>query len=91
MAGHVLLTGASSFTGLWIAEALARAGFQVTAPLRRARADYDDLRLERVERLTQSADVVFETPFGSSALMPRMLSMILSSSGLLQRCQLRGG
>ncbi|MGO7778292.1 hypothetical protein ACC741_37870, partial [Rhizobium johnstonii] len=24
-------------------------------------------------------------------LMPRMLSMILSSSGLLQRCQLRGG
>ena len=69
MAGHVLLTGASSFTGLWIAEALARAGFQVTAPLRRARADYDDLRLERVERLTQSADVVFETPFGSSAML----------------------
>lgn len=61
----VLLTGGSSFSGLWIAEALAAAGYQVTAPVRRSRADYSGLRAERVERLASSVEVVFEAPFAS--------------------------
>lgn len=63
----VLLTGASSFTGLWLAEALAHEGWRVVAPLRRARADYSGLRAERVERLTLSAERVFEAPVESTA------------------------
>ncbi len=66
---RVLLTGASAFTGLWIAEALAEAGHQVTAPLRRARGDYAGLRLERVERLAGSAEIVFEAPFASARFL----------------------
>jgi nucleoside-diphosphate-sugar epimerase len=63
----VLLTGASSFTGLWLAEALAHEGWRVVAPLRRAKAGYSGLRAERVERLTLSAERVFETPVDSAA------------------------
>ena len=69
MGEMVLLTGASSFTGLWIAEALADAGFSVVAPLRRARSDYDGERLARIERLQRSCEVVFSAPFASPAFM----------------------
>lgn len=62
---RVLMTGGSSFSGLWIAEALASAGYQVTAPVRRAQADYSGLRAERIQRLARSAEVVFEAPFAS--------------------------
>jgi nucleoside-diphosphate-sugar epimerase len=68
MTATVLLTGASSFTGLWIAEALAAAGFQVLAPLPRAREDYALVRLERVRRLEAVCEVQFACPFGSDAL-----------------------
>ena len=64
---RILLTGASSFTGLWIAEALAGAGHEVVAPLRRGAEDYPGLRGERVERLAASADRVFATPLDSDA------------------------
>ncbi|MDP3634465.1 NAD(P)-dependent oxidoreductase [Phenylobacterium sp.] len=67
--GRVLLTGATSFTGVWIAQGLAEAGHQVVAPLKRAEADYEGLRRDRVERLKGVAEVVFETPFGSPAFL----------------------
>ena len=69
MARRVLLTGGSSFTGLWIAEALARAGCEVLAPLLRERAAYGGVRLERVRRLEQCAAVTFARPFGSEAIL----------------------
>jgi nucleoside-diphosphate-sugar epimerase len=69
MAEQVLLTGASSFTGMWIAEALAAAGFSVLAPLKRARADYDAERLARIARVEAAAEVVFACPFGSDAFL----------------------
>lgn len=68
---RVLLTGASSFSGLWIAEALAAAGHEVIAPLKRPVVDYAGLRLERVARLAGSAQVVEDTPFAS----PRFLDL----------------
>lgn len=70
---RILLTGGSSFSGLWIAEALVRRGHQVTAPLRRAHGDYAGLRAERVERLRQVADVAFGEPFGSQGFIARIL------------------
>ena len=74
----VLLTGASSFTGVWIAEALSAAGFQVIAPLLRSRADYAGVRLDRVARLEQCARVTFDRPFGSE----RFLDEIRASGGV---------
>lgn len=62
---RILLTGASSFTGLWIAEALAGAGHEVVATLTRGEGDYPGLRGERVARLAGSAARMFETPLDS--------------------------
>ena len=59
------MTGASSFTGLWIAEALATAGHEVVAPLTRQADGYPGLRGERVARLSASAARVFEAPLDS--------------------------
>lgn len=69
MARRVLLTGGSSFTGLWIAQALARAGCEVLAPLLQPRAAYEGVRLERVRRLERCAAVTFARPFGSEAFL----------------------
>jgi nucleoside-diphosphate-sugar epimerase len=62
---RILLTGASSFTGLWIAEALAAAGHEVVAPLTRDEDAYPGLRGERVARLARSAERVFAAPLDS--------------------------
>ncbi|MCA6238859.1 MAG: NAD(P)-dependent oxidoreductase, partial [Phenylobacterium sp.] len=62
---RILLTGASSFTGLWIAEALAAAGHEVVAPLTRQADGYPGLRGERVARLSASSARVFEAPLDS--------------------------
>lgn len=62
----VLLTGASSFTGFWFADALAKGGHHVVAPLRGARdSDGDPLRAERLKRLADTVELVDECPFGS--------------------------
>lgn len=74
MAQTVLLTGASSFTGVWIAEALARAGFDVVTPLFRDREAYAGVRLERVRRLERCARVTFGRGFGSDAFLNDMRS-----------------
>lgn len=66
---RVLLTGATSFTGVWIAQALADAGHEVIAPLKRAEADYEGLRRDRMDRLKTVAQVVFDAPFGSPAFL----------------------
>lgn len=66
---QVLLTGGSSFTGLWIAEALVARGHAVVAPLRRSRSEYSGLRGERVSRLSGVAEIVFEAPFGSGRVL----------------------
>jgi UDP-glucose 4-epimerase len=63
----VLLTGASSFTGLWFARRLAAAGHHVVAPLKGARIDYSGLRKQRVTELDHVAEVVESCPFGSAA------------------------
>jgi nucleoside-diphosphate-sugar epimerase len=66
---RILLTGASSFTGLWFARSLAVAGHTVVAPLKRPASDYSGLRGERVNELKRSVEVVDDCPFGSSSFL----------------------
>ena len=62
----IVLTGASSFTGVWFARELSAAGHQVIAPLRgRAESAYTGLRLARVKMLANSATIHWDSPFGS--------------------------
>lgn len=63
----ILLTGASSFTGLWFAEALAEKGHHVTAVLRREDSHYQGIRRLRVERLKKFAALHFNAPFGTQS------------------------
>jgi UDP-glucose 4-epimerase len=73
----ILLTGASSFTGLWFARALHAAGHHVVAPLRRAREEYrGDVRASRVAELGRVAECGFATVFGDD----RFLDLCRSAS-----------
>ena len=66
----ILLTGASSFTGLWFARALHAAGHHVVAPLRRAREDYrGDVRASRVAELGRVAECGFACAFGDDRFL----------------------
>lgn len=62
---EVLLTGASSFTGLWFARALAMAGAKVTAVYRRPFDAYTGLRRLRVIQGETWCTQHFEVPWGS--------------------------
>ncbi|WP_374573177.1 NAD-dependent epimerase/dehydratase family protein [Phenylobacterium sp.] len=64
----VLLTGSSSFSGMWIAQAFAQAGWRVVAPLRRRHADYSGLRLERVRRVGAVAEARFGVDLTTSSI-----------------------
>jgi nucleoside-diphosphate-sugar epimerase len=61
---RVLLTGASSFSGMWIAQALAKAGHEVVA-IARAGSYADPLRQARMDRVAAIAQIVTDAPFGS--------------------------
>jgi UDP-glucose 4-epimerase len=65
---RVLLTGVSSFTGLWFARALAGSGHEVVAPLR-ARSYDDPLRRTRLDEAAKVADIIPAAPFGSDRFL----------------------
>lgn len=64
---RILLTGASSFTGLWFARALAARGHSVTAPLRSS--GYTGLRGQRVAELGKVAELAHDCPLGSTRFL----------------------
>lgn len=66
---RILLTGASSFTGLWFVRSLAAAGHTVVAPLKSPISDYSGLRAERISELRHCAEVIDNCPFGSSSFL----------------------
>jgi UDP-glucose 4-epimerase len=66
---RILLTGGSSFTGLWFARSLAAAGHTVVAPLKGQASDYSGLRGERVAELRRVVEVVEGCPFGSTSFV----------------------
>jgi nucleoside-diphosphate-sugar epimerase len=65
---RILLTGASSFSGMWFAKALAEAGHEVVAALR-SEGYEDPLRRARLDRVAAVADVVPGAPFGADAFL----------------------
>lgn len=75
----ILLTGGSSFTGLWFARKLAASGHTVVAPLKGN--DYAGLRARRVAELKKVAEVIEDCPFGS----PRFVD--LAGTGFDLLCQ----
>ena len=63
---RILLTGASSFSGLWIARMLAEAGHEVVAALRSTVYD-DPLRQTRIDQAAKWAELAPGAAFGSDA------------------------
>lgn len=68
MPPRVLLSGASSFSGMWIAEALAAAGCEVIAVFRQGRDGYSGLRAERVGRVAAVATACFDIDLMTPAI-----------------------
>jgi UDP-glucose 4-epimerase len=55
---RLLLTGISSFTGLWFARALTQAGHEVVAPLRASGVYADPLRQGRIDAAADVAELI---------------------------------
>ena len=66
---RVLLTGASSFTGFWIARALLDQGVEVVGALRGRRDEGEPLRQQRLARLAGRCPLVVEAGMGTSSLL----------------------
>ena len=66
---NVLLTGASSFTGCWLADALVRLGATVVAPLNASREAGDGLRQQRLDKISGRVHIAPSAPFGSENFM----------------------
>lgn len=76
------MTGASSFTGMWFARELAKAGHTVITPLLHASQAYKETRKQRVEILQNHTQVIFECAFGS----PQFMDLIDSQDELDMLC-----
>lgn len=66
---RILMTGVSSFTGMWFVKALSSLGHDVVAPLKRPKEDYMALRKERIDEIAHCSELVFNHPFGSPAFL----------------------
>lgn len=66
---RILFTGASSFTGRWFVEALAKAGHQVTAIFRQPLEQYSGLRRQRIDSLLPLCQPIFSCDFGSETFL----------------------
>ena len=62
---HILLTGATSFTGMWFARALSLRGHRVTAVMRGSEDEYRGLKHERLDLLRGLVDLKFRAAFGT--------------------------
>jgi len=66
----ILLTGGSSFTGLWFARALKEAGHEVLAPLRGSADAYSEgVRAQRVQELQRVAQIEWNMSFGDDKFL----------------------
>jgi UDP-glucose 4-epimerase len=66
----ILLTGASSMTGMWFAHALTKAGHEVHATFRQPKSHYDEpLRKARVQRAVAVCRPHWSVSFGDDAFL----------------------
>lgn len=65
----ILLTGVSSFTGMWFARALAEGGHEVVGTLTGGRDAYSGLKAERLMRMPETIRLVETAPFGSDVFL----------------------
>ncbi|HEY4831865.1 MAG TPA: NAD(P)-dependent oxidoreductase [Waddliaceae bacterium] len=65
----ILFTGASSFTGMWFARELAKAGHNVTAAFLRPHENYHETRRQRVDEVTSYCQPMFNCPFGTDPFL----------------------
>jgi nucleoside-diphosphate-sugar epimerase len=65
----ILFTGASSFTGMWFASALAEAGHELVLPLRSQPGNYEGVRRDRVDAVATSGELVPGCAFGDERFM----------------------
>ena len=61
---HILFTGGTSFTGMHFVEALKVAGHNVLCTCSKSINDYSGIYQQRLQRIQQSADVLYSTRFG---------------------------
>lgn len=73
---RVIFTGASSFTGAWMARALVDAGHEVSATYRGQSGSYDGTRAQRVSMLEGVAEQIWNTEFGGD----RFIGLLRSGS-----------
>ena len=66
---RVLLTGASSFTGAWFAQALLEADCEVVAALRGSARGRKSVAAERLALVRRGCELVPRVPFGSPAFL----------------------
>lgn len=66
---RVLFTGASSFTGFWFARELAEAGHHVVATFQGDRKSYSGTRGQRVTRLIDHIEPVWNCSFGDDRFL----------------------
>lgn len=66
---RVLVTGATSFTGCWLVQALAARGAEIIAPLNRGVGEGDQRRLDCLAKAEAYAKIVPDCPFGSSQFL----------------------
>lgn len=66
---RILFTGASSFTGFWISNYLAKAGHEIFATFRSKKKEYDGLRKSRIEELDSSIEQLWGLEFGDQKFL----------------------
>jgi UDP-glucose 4-epimerase len=69
---RILLTGATSFTGMWFAKKLSEKGHEVLAAMRRPKASYSGLQATRLQQLEGNGALAWNVPFGT----PEFLELI---------------
>jgi UDP-glucose 4-epimerase len=64
----IVISGISSFTGSWIAQAFALAGWQVRGLCSQKKSDYQGVRLTRLERIASLVELHFEIKAETGAM-----------------------
>ncbi len=65
----ILFTGASSFSGMWFIEELAKRGHNVVALFSTRLENYQGMRLLRVKRIENCCVPIYNCPFGTSTCL----------------------